>query len=310
MDRTGDYESLHVQVSTSQDAMFCRMIASPQSRGQLTAKAWEGTEMRMPSSAAARVVVLAIGLALLFVVAPEPRPTRACCTATWTVYPGLPNSSIADYGWHYDELAGPQWGARDYSYAGDAGANVVLSVKLTQTSTYSLRWRFDSTSASCTVKATAQAFVFNTWVDVAGTEMHFIHLSDRVANGTTTSTVKNSGSTVFVYLGHVDLRGTQEHHSHESASASSGTRMFAVHYTDDTCWSDNAATYTYQCSGGLVYRAHTNGTGCPPGAWNGGYWTYSGTITQYANCDGLQHGEEWSYEPRNYTLAAFLGQWS
>lgn len=57
------------------------------------------------------VVVPAVVTAALVVS----RDTAHAATATWNVYPGFAVSGIYDYGWHFDESGGPQWGAREYN---------------------------------------------------------------------------------------------------------------------------------------------------------------------------------------------------
>ncbi len=223
---------------------------------------------------------------------------------TWSVYPGFPVGGLSDYGWHFDESSGPQWGARDYNYGGDEGVNVVFSAKLTQNSTYQIRWRFEQLG-NCSLKVIMQANFFG-WVDVDRTEMHHIHLVDRVSTGTTTAVVQSNGQSVFSFLGHSGLCGTSEYHSHEASDFSPGTRVTGVRYSTDTCWSDTddfTGTNLYQCPGS-GFKAHDSipPPSCPPGGWNGGYYLLSGTLAQY-------YCELWSNISKTYTVAAFTGTW-
>lgn len=241
------------------------------------------------------VALVALSLALFSHV----RDAEAA-TATWNIYPGFSVSGIYDYGWHFDEGAA-QFGARDYNFANDQNANVVFSAKLTQNALYPMRWRFDSVSQSCTVVVVAQVYYALQWLDVSGTEMHYKHLVDRVANGTVTSTVQNNGSSLFYFLGHAgDCNiDTGAFHVHQSADLSSSSKLLRAWYTDDTCWS--AGSYTYQCPGGHFQLDDQSYT-CPPGQWNSQYGAVSGPIPRY-RC------ETWSQRNQNYANRTFYGVW-
>jgi hypothetical protein len=254
----------------------------------------------LPRSVALRLA-LTVAVAAFVAVSTDFRTAHAA-TATWNVYPGFAVSGIYDFGWHFDES--PQYGAQDYNFVNDINANVVFSAKLSQTSAYPLRWRFDSTTKTCTVIVVAQAFVFGGWYDVAGTEMHYIHLTERVANGTVTATIQSNGSAVLNYLGHAGNCNifVNAYHVHQSADLSTGSRMFRVWYTDDTCWSDTAGQNSYQCPGGNFILDNQNYSPCPPGQPQFARGAISGPLARY-NC------EEWSKQNRDYTLRAFYGVW-
>lgn len=223
-------------------------------------------------------------------------------TALWNVYPGVVTSGIYDYGWHFDETNTPQFGARDLSYAGaGSSTNAVFSAKLTATSTYPLRWRFDTVSKSCTTIVIMQVLFFGSWLDVSGTEMHYLHLADRPANGTVTNTVQSNGNSVFAFVGHLSQCATTQYHLHESADLSTSSKVLRNWYTADTCWSDNAGSYTYQCPGGNFRLDNQNAT-CPPGAALFQLGAVSGPISRY-QC------ETWSQQSRDYTLRTFNGYW-
>lgn len=226
--------------------------------------------------------------------------TALAATATWNVYPGFAVSGIYDYGWHFDE-GSPQWGARDYNYSGDAGGSIVFSAKLTQNSSYQIRWRFEQ-FGSCGVKVIAQANFFG-WVDIANTEMHYIHLTNRVSTGTTTGVVQNNGQAVFNFLGNAGGVGSGSEHVHQSADFSSSTRVAGQRFGTDTCWTDTddfTGTNLYQCPG--TFKTHTSAPTCPPGAWNGSYWLLTGNVAQY-QC------ETWSNISQSYTAPAFKATW-
>jgi hypothetical protein len=251
------------------------------------------------------MVALAAVVALLI---QGDKPAYAA-TATWNVYPGFAVSGISDFGWHFDELGGlsidPKWGARDYNYAGDANGNVVFSAKLTQNSPYQLRWRFQQ-YGDCGVKVILQTNFFG-WIDVERTEMHYLHLINRVATGTTTAVVQNNNQSVFSYIGQAGSgQGTcgidpGNEHVHQSADFSPGTRIVGQRKSTDTCWSntdDFTGTDLYQCPG--TFKAHDSvpPPNCPPGAWNTMYWLLSGTVPQYI-C------QEWGQASQSYSATAF-----
>ncbi len=229
--------------------------------------------------------------------------TAHAATASWEVYPGFAVSGIWNYGWHFDESSGPQYGAQDYNFVNDTNANIVFSAKLTQNAVYPMRWRFDSTRA-CTVKVFTQTFVFGGWYDVAGTEMHYIHLTEKVADGTVTATIQNNGAGVFSYLGHagycdIPPNGYQ---AHQSADLSTGSRMFRAWYTDDSCWSDTAGQNSYQCTGGNFILDNQTYSPCPPGQPQFARGAISGPLARY-------YCQEWAKQNRNYALKAFYGLW-
>jgi hypothetical protein len=250
-----------------------------------------------------------LGIALLFgivgvlaVALMSPAsPTLAATYGSWNVYPGFYTPGTWDYGWHFDE-GSPQWGARDYNYSGDAGGNVVFYAKLTQNASYPVRWRFDS-SVNCHVHVIAQANLNGTWYDISGTEMHYVHLVDRVASGTVTGQVSSNGQGVLAFLGHAGTCNTNATHAHHSADMTSSSRTFRVWYNNDTCWSDNPNGYVYQCNTPLfTFRKDDGVSSCPPGAWSG-YAYSSGPYARYV-C------QEWSQQARDYTQPAFTVNWN
>ena len=240
-----------------------------------------------------------------------PESSRAATVAKWDVYPGLQVSGIWDYGWHFDEAAADSdtrrnFGARDYNFTNDSNAAVKFKVKLTTTPQYQLRWRF-AHSGSDTVVVITQANFFG-WVDVDRTEMHYKHLCNRIASGTTTAAVWNVNDTITLTIGNLGSGGcgTPSPHVHQSSYQRTDTRIPRDNFANDTCWSDTdnfTGTDLHQCPL-TTYRTHNGVTvGDPCGAPSGNTWLISGNLTEYF-C------EEWSLQPRSHTTKAFHGLWT
>lgn len=216
-------------------------------------------------------------------------------TEYYRVYPGLYSSDLYQYGMHFDELAGPGYGARDFNRPGnvEAGQDVYHRVQLSKVHSPALVFRLTH-EGSCGVRATAGWVSGGQFYAYAGERYHYIHMVNRQSNGALTPGVTAVDASVFEYVGEVASSGSCAGggaHLHQSADLGPSTPIYRniVAPSGETCWTNQSGTYAWQCWG--TYKTHATSPDMNGGC--GSYSGYSGSVTGLIT--GQYVCEEWSY---------------
>jgi hypothetical protein len=184
---------------------------------------------------------------------------------TWV---GFSSGAVYNYGWHHNDN---NYSAMDFSGPAE-GTAVKHQASLSATQTDDARFVYYR-SGSCKVIAYPQyEYTPGGWATRSGVDVHYLHMDNRIADGSHSPEMDTWGESVSVQIGTNGNCGTSAVHLHQSGNIYSDVEWAFL--GADSCWGDS----TYYCPGSS-WKADNGGV-CPPSGWSGTA-VKSGTIPRY-----------------------------
>jgi hypothetical protein len=121
-------------------------------------------------------LVIAVGLAGLSFMLHQEHARAA--SDQWRIYSSVEvyGTDLWEYGKHFDE-GNVAFGARDFNTQSDAGFNAYLRVNVAANQAYYFLYRVRP-NGTCATYASVMQYIGGSWVDIGGTELHFLHMDD------------------------------------------------------------------------------------------------------------------------------------